>query len=203
MAKDYVKKSPAKRPWIFRQLALLSTSFLCGYLTATVFDLTSLTTWVDTHIFKTTPVTEVHTAIKSPSVKPKFEFYTLLAKDNHAKFQKPTPPPAPDVSTSNPVAQSKALTQQLHASIAAASSKSKEAFLIQIAAFNKSQDAEQLKASLVLGGFDATISPILKGSVYWYRVSVGPFSSRMEAEAAQGAIAKKERIKGLIRKVDV
>ena len=79
----------------------------------------------------------------------------------------------------------------------------KEAFLIQIAAFNKRQDAEHLKALLVLRGFDVTVSPFIKENINWYRVIVGPLPSRAEAEKAQIAVAKSERMKGMIRKINV
>jgi cell division protein FtsN len=251
MAKDYVKKRPVKqRRSIPKQLVALLTSFLCGYLTATIFDFTSLSAWLNQHVLtaKEAPAEKKKVA-KQHIVKPKFEFYTLLAKDNTPSIttnrtmatnvrnqQAATPQLLPNLAmqgaalqgASNKQAQPQAITgQRVPASSMAQSPNqvvstqpgqaelsndkatllttrhAREAFLIQIAAFNRRQDAEHLKASLALRGFDVTISSFLKNNVNWYRVVVGPFPSRVEAERAQVAVARSERMKGMIRKIDV
>ncbi|MGQ3888059.1 SPOR domain-containing protein [Legionella sp. CNM-1927-20] len=250
MAKDYVKKRPVRqRRNVPKQLVTLLASFLCGYLTATVFDFTSLSAWINQHVLKNKEVpVEKKKVAKQQVVKPKFEFYTLLAKDNtppgstanritvaSAKNQQSSLPqllpnsamqgaalqgagnvqqtqPQAVIGQRSPItspaqlsnqqARQAAITIDNKATLLAAR-HTKEAFLIQIAAFNRRQDAEHLKASLVLRGFDVTISPILKNNVNWYRVVVGPFPSRAEAEKAQLAVARSERMKGMIRKVDV
>ncbi|STX28093.1 Sporulation domain-containing protein [Legionella beliardensis] len=248
MAKDYVRKRHVRqRSNVPKQLVMLLTSFLCGYLTATVFDFTSLTTWVNKNVLNSDKPSEVKKVVKHQSVKPKFEFYTLLAKDNSppmpsnrvmanskssrqtvssplsstnlatqgaavqgATTAQPTlPQPAFNQRGASSLAQ--ATTQQSRQLLNSVDNKpimptnrhAKEAFLIQIAAFNKRQDAEHLKASLVLRGFDVAISPFLKENINWYRVVVGPFPSRAEAEKAQLAVARSERMKGMIRKIDV
>ncbi|STX50576.1 Sporulation domain-containing protein [Legionella busanensis] len=250
MAKDYVKRPVRQRRNVPKQLVTLLASFLCGYLTATVFDFTSLSAWLNQHVLKNQelPAEKIQVA-KQQIVKPKFEFYTLLAKDNNippastnnritvasVRNQQPTIPQllpnsamqgaalqgagnaqqtqsqtvvgqrAPINSTTQPS------NQQVRQAVVPVDNKenllatrhSREAFLIQIAAFNRRQDAEHLKAALVLRGFDVAISPILKNNINWYRVVVGPFPSRAEAEKAQIAVARSEHMKGMIRKIDV
>ena len=77
----------------------------------------------------------------------------------------------------------------------------KKSYLIQVAAYNKRQDAERLKAMLVLTGFSATISTTQRQTVTWYRVTVGPYNSRLDAEKAQKLVMQGEHMKGIIREI--
>lgn len=88
MAKDYRKKFPTPRNkksgGASKQLSLVFLSFLCGYLSSSIVDLNSLSTWVHTTMLakgKNTAQTQ-QVAQQAPLPKPKFEFYTLLAKDH-------------------------------------------------------------------------------------------------------------------------
>lgn len=248
MTKDYVRKRQIRqRSNVPKQSVMLLTSFLCGYLTATVFDFTSLTTWFNKNILNHNRLhshSEAKKVAKRQVVKPKFEFYTLLAKDNsppspsnraiaanNASYQA-TPQssptnlaiqdavqsaknagqalPQPVFNQKTPSAQTSLTAQQVrqlaitdNKLVGSANRRAKEAYLIQVAAFNKHQDAEHLKVSLLLHGFDVKVSPFLKENVNWYRVIVGPFPSRAQALKAQIAVAKSERMKGMIRKIDV
>lgn len=232
MARDYVRKRENQKPKSSapRQILLVLASFLGGYLTATVFDVTSLTAWVNQHMATKNP--KVIAAAPPPvkkaePPKPKFEFYTLLSKDNSAPLaNRPMPmtvaksAPGPVPSSPNTSAQiANAISNSASVPVANAipnvavrdskpvstetsGSKGREAYLLQIASFNKKPDAERLKASLVLRGFDIVISPTAHGTVTWYRVIAGPFYSRAEAEKAQITVARSEKMKGMIRKMD-
>ncbi|MCA0403625.1 MAG: SPOR domain-containing protein [Proteobacteria bacterium] len=79
--------------------------------------------------------------------------------------------------------------------------QAKETFLIQIASFRNRQDAEKLKASLILKGFDVNVAMATQNQANWYRVIVGPFASRNDAMKTQNILARNERIQGMIRKV--
>ncbi len=58
-------------------------------------------------------------------------------------------------------------------------------YLLQAVSFRKSEDAERLRARLLLSGMDAfTERTSVNGSV-WYRVLVGPFSNKTELNRAQ------------------
>lgn len=224
MAKDYVRRRESrKRSNAPRQFLLVLASFLGGYLTATVFDFTSLTAWINKQVLahQNPQQPEIKPVAKKPEPpKPKFEFYTLLAKDssvptvnrplpatvakaNPSTVEPMTNPSAASVSTTNPhpldigVVESKPVTASANPA-----AHGKESYLLQIASFNKRPDAEHLKASLTLHGFDVIISPTAHGNVTWYRVIVGPFNSRSDAEKAQITVAKSERMKGMIRKMD-
>ena len=78
---------------------------------------------------------------------------------------------------------------------------SRESYMIQIASFNKRQDAEHLKASLALRGFSVVISSVQRQTVLWYRVTIGPFNSRTDAEKAQVIVRQSEHMNGIIKRI--
>ena len=58
-------------------------------------------------------------------------------------------------------------------------------YLLQAVSFRKSEDAERLRARLLLSGMDAfTERTSVNGSI-WYRVLVGPFPNKTELNRAQ------------------
>ena len=87
--------------------------------------------------------------------------------------------------------------------VAVSKQVSKETYMIQVAAVTRRQDAERLKASLTLKGYGVMIISPSETKVNWYRVVIGPFHSRSEAEKAQLNVARSEHIQGVIRKLDV
>lgn len=216
MAKDYGKKRtvPQRRQGP-RHFIVMLVSFLSGYLSATFFDFASLTHWMNTHFVKSPTANPAKISMKEPSVpKPKFEFYTLLSKDTNPSVmarEKPASASAIQAVPANPIHASvsvpAAMASGQHELATNAkknlpsSNDPKENYIIQIAAFNKRQDAEHLKASLVLRGFDVNIMPILKQNMTWFRVTIGPFSTRKDAENAQYIVSRSERMVGMIRKI--
>lgn len=220
MAKDYGRRKPMRQKSSApKQLFWVLASFLCGYLTATVFDFTSLSSWVNTNILanRNGEKPQAQAVAKQAELpKPKFEFYTLLAKDRSAQppLNRPTAPvqakpagqPALPTAAPTPLASNR---QQQPATVAVTESKpvatanlSKGSYLIQIASFKNRQDAERMKAALTLKGFDVNVAMTSQQQVNWFRVIVGPFNSRMAAEKVQLALAQSERIQGMIRKME-
>ena len=195
MAKDFKKNKKPQRPrrhtspWL-----LVLTAFFCGYLSGSLFDVSQLGGWLNARIAqvsqnKTEPQT-LATQAKLP--KPKFEFYTLLTQNEaippvqSPKAAAPHPPASPPIAAKRPLAQQK---------------KAKANFVVQLASFHQKKDAEQMKAELILKGFSATIESINRQNRQWYRVVMGPFSDRIEAEKAQVAVARSEHTMGLVRKM--
>jgi cell division protein FtsN len=74
----------------------------------------------------------------------------------------------------------------------------KGSYQIQVASFNRRADAEHLKASLVMRGFDVGIVPVNQRNMTWFRVIVGPFGSRVDADKAQAMITRVEHMKGIV-----
>ena len=234
MARDYDRRRDSRKQKSngLKQIVWVFISFVTGYLTAAVFDLNSLEHWLNSNI-----LANANNKAKGPQAvvakqeapKPKFEFYTLLAKDpNKAATlpktvavveQKPiaqvATPPQPLLTTNAraqaptavkpvttaPVAVATAQPVAITKPVLPVASIAKESFLIQIASFKNRQDAEKLKASLILKGFDVNVSMATQQQVNWYRVIVCPFSSRNEAQKTQSILARNERINGMIRKV--
>lgn len=224
MAKDYGRRRPTRqKSSLPKQLFWLLASFLGGYLAATVFDFTSLSSWINAHILTKHPsLKQAEVAIKEPVLpKPKFEFYTLLTKDGSkpVAVMQPSKPtssqPAAAASAaatktsspspSAPAAQTPAINKVVVSEakpLPITAALSKETYLIQIAAFKNRQDAEHMKATLILKGFDVSVVATSPQQGAWFRVIVGPFNSRVAAEKAQVNLAQNERIKGMIRKMD-
>ncbi len=57
-------------------------------------------------------------------------------------------------------------------------------YLIQAASFQNQDDADTLRAQLLLNGLPAATKPVTVGDKPWYRVTVGPFPSSVESGRA-------------------
>lgn len=79
----------------------------------------------------------------------------------------------------------------------------KLAYNVQLAAFRTRQDAEKLKATLLLKGFEVNVNAVPSSTGTWFRVMVGPFASLAQAKRTQVVLAQRERMNGMIRKADV
>lgn len=219
------------------QLLLVLVCFLLGYLSASVFDFTSLSSWVNTKVLaKRTWTAATKAPVQQAQLpKPKFEFYTLLANEHpEAKTSlatsvqanaptKALPSSAPQpmqLALSAPVAKQSNLVnlpppkitpplQQSPPHVVLAkpvpalgTSTNRGSYLVQVGAFRNNQEAQRMKAALVLKGFIVNVTVINQQNTNWYRVSMGPFASRPLALKAQMAVARSEHIVGMIRKMD-
>lgn len=93
--------------------------------------------------------------------KPRFEFYKILPSG-----QEPTPAPA----------DAKPAPAQAAQPAAAAPVPSAEAFYLQAGAFQKSTDADNLKAKLALMGLETSLQEVnIPEKGVMHRVRVGPF----------------------------
>lgn len=219
MAKEYGKRNSARNKGnVSKPLLLVLVSFLFGYLSASVFDYTSLSSWVNRQLAQHLgPTAAKLTPQQAQLPKPKFEFYTLLASEHNSGEQVATAAPtivAPTTQaltpatpgTVNPAAnkpaQVAAVITGKPVSIPPPAVVSKGTYLVQVAAFKSRQEAERMKASLVLKGFSVSITSINQRNMNWYRVNLGPYASRDQAAKAQGAVSRSERIVGMIRKMD-
>ncbi|ASQ46879.1 SPOR domain-containing protein [Legionella clemsonensis] len=224
MAKDYGKRRQGRQKSSApKQFLWIVASFLCGYLTANIFDFSSLNNWVHKNVLaQDEPEPQPKAVAKQETLpKPKFEFYTLLAKDHSpptvlprpalATPAKPAmPPQSSQIAAPVTVAKAPAMTSQVKAPVTEAkpltattiTNKLKESYLVQMASFKNKQEAERLKASLTLRGFDVHIVAASPQQGGWFRVILGPYKSKMEAEKIQLAVAHSEHIKGIVRKLD-
>ncbi|MDR3443234.1 MAG: SPOR domain-containing protein [Legionella sp.] len=216
MAREYSSRRPSKAQRSApRQFLVVTITFLLGYLTATVFDAETLTRWINAQVTAHQETNNVHEKPQAQQQaklppKPKFEFYTLLADDKAAVSQPATPSQTITVATK--AAQLRAQQSVAAATAATTTVASKPAeiksviaaapsgnYLVQVASFKARQDAEEMKGLLILKGFSVYISPIshpTRGN--WFRVVVGPYSNRNLAQQAQGTLAQREHLRGVI-----
>lgn len=230
MAGHYRKKSaPRQRGNLLGQLLVLVVVFVAGYLCASLYDLASVTSWVGSQVLANNSAVIINkpSVQQAQLPKPKFEFYTLLANDQVVSAAPTTstssPPPS---STVAPTAVLPVKVLPLHeplAPVAAVATKSpapvvlaekiptllasrkdmdKDTYLVQVGSFKNMQEAERMKVALVMKGFDVKIAAIRQQNISWYRVIIGPFASRNQAQQAQMAFARREHIMGMIRKMD-
>ena len=66
-------------------------------------------------------------------------------------------------------------------------------YLLQAGSFLRREDADAMRAELLLEGMDATLSAVRrKGGGAWHRVLVGPFANRTEMRRARTKLREKD-----------
>lgn len=63
-------------------------------------------------------------------------------------------------------------------------------YVLQVASFQKPQDADALKAKLTLEGLDTSIQQFSNKGETWYRVLVGPFNDQKKMNLAKTTLAQ-------------
>lgn len=263
-----------------------SVSFLIGYLVAHVYDVNKIGNIAQEQFFPHRTSSQPIVAEKPQEPpKPKFEFYTLLSKDDKARAERSHRYRPQDVQPSqlaqiqartqdskaaqtnnalaqqaavmaSPATDAKALQERIAPAVEAAPTQAvveakpvslptpesfkerlgeheaalpkpnlpmqtmpvaqkpsqpesikkplfaKDAYTVQVAAFNRLADAEKMKNTLGQRGYRALIAPLPQGSVTWYRVQVGPFPNVASAENARMQLERYAHLRGMIRKMD-
>jgi len=114
---------------------------------------------------------------KPPEPKTRFDFYKIL--------------PGEEAVTGNELGQG-----------AAQGAGSRTVYYLQAGAFQKSSDADNLKARLALAGMEAQIqTATLPDSSIWHRVRLGPYGNAQELDKAQNML-KLNKIDGAVIKVN-
>lgn len=101
---------------------------------------------------------------KTEPETPRFDFYHML-KENEV--------PVPEVEGTG--------TQ--------AAAEPPKSYILQVASFRKSEDAEQLKVELILLNLEARAESVtVRNGEQWHRVLVGPFDSRSKLSKARSTL---------------
>lgn len=148
------------------------------------------------------PVKEIETKNEpSREIGPRFDFYTLLPNMN-VEVQDLSNKTS---SLNTPEAKTPSKKSQLISTPTSKSeTKPNEAFIIQVASFRSHQQAESLKASLALSGYETNIQPITIGANdTWYRLYLGPYPDRNSAENAQAKLESEQKMNSLVMKINV
>jgi cell division protein FtsN len=66
----------------------------------------------------------------------------------------------------------------------------KEPVFLQAGSFQKSNDAEGVKANLALIGLDASVQQVMVQDKVWYRVRLGPYAKTEEANRVRAELAR-------------
>ena len=80
---------------------------------------------------------------------------------------------------------------EIYASSPEPAAEADEEIVLQAASFRSRDDAERLRAALLLMDLPASTSSITLSSGPWYRVTVGPFERKVEAERALTRLREK------------
>lgn len=192
------KKTPSN--W-FKAIGLCLFAFAVGYLTATT---PGFWGWIDdgiSNIFTKDAPRKIHeVAEKKQNIpKPKFEFYTMLTKeqeDEHKLAQ------TSEVEVSLPI-KPKVIDHSKNALEPTKSMhKARKSYKLQVASFKVQTDAEKMKASLILKGYDVFIVEATINGGNWYRVMVGEAENFNEAKKLQATFARNEHVVGVIHRME-
>lgn len=196
------KRSTTRIRGFLKQMTLLLLVFLLGYMTASVERGTHIKQWFMVQWFDQHVSTSSFSAQQAALPKPKFEFYTLLAKDSVKQQNQPVLAAAKPILTATTDLASKLVAVNSMPATSLQTS-TKETYLVQLASFKHLPEADRLKALLVMKGFPVSIANTTQKGLPWYRVVMGPFNSKVQAQQAQSAFARREHLMGMVRRIDV
>lgn len=176
----------SKQPTSSGVLSIL-LSFFIGYAIAHVFDINFIGRQLD-HVMNDGKQTKIQQAQTKPILpKPKFEYYSLLKKEGHANVNSQKKSNI-EVTQANPLAPIK---QEDHI------------YVLQLASYYKKEDAERMKAELILQGHSASIEEFKTKKRIIYRLMIGPFKRKTEAEKEQVDLARQLNVMGMIRQTQL
>lgn len=138
--------------------------------------------------------------------KPKFEFYTILPESEGIVPPTPEQPvTAAPLTAAQQEQQRKAEAERAQAildgktpppriepptpSTAPANQSGKVLYFLQAGSFPTKDQAETVRAKLIMSGQDVRIEQGLVGDKTWHRVMVGPFASQDQLKSAQTQLA--------------
>ena len=121
---------------------------------------------------------------KNKDWDPNAPLYGKSPAANAPAADKPVPNPAAIPPPASPAESSSA---DPLGDLALSKTQSADAFyyFVQVGAFNGSEEAQTQRAKLALGGFDPKISEREQNGKIVYRVRLGPFETKTDAEDAQ------------------
>jgi cell division protein FtsN len=197
---------PAVKGSKLSQFLWILGAYIAGYFSSGMIDPVGMKRWFQVTVIeglyqKNAP--KILTEAPPPPPKPKLEFYTLLTKgDEELAVASGAPSSSAAASSSSPTPSTKPeLKSVSNPTLASApDSVEKAVYTLQLAALNNRDDAEKMKAQLAIKGIIVQIARIEKDHQPWFRIYVGPYSTRAEVEQVQQNILKSQRISGMIRK---
>jgi cell division protein FtsN len=136
------------------------------------------------------------TPTNSQNLQTQFDFYNVLPNKSQNS-------PAPTVSptTTSPTTVSPGPAQTSSSAATSTSKATTGSYAVQIATMSKSSDADQLKAQLLLLGFDVNVTPVTKNGQTLERVWIGPFTNKNDAVGTQKQLQQNQITSKLLKLV--
>ena len=119
---------------------------------------------------------QTHTEVDQP----RFHFYTML---QNMQEQNQSPSSRPEARTPTLTLKQPELPQY--------------EYHVQVGSFSKKDDANKLKAQLILDGYNVQLDQVKVKQVLWYRVQIGPFTSQQIAQQKQKEL-EEQKIHGTL-----
>lgn len=117
-------------------------------------------------------------AVDEPDSQPRFDFYQLL-KQSEVTVD-PAPLPREDIAREDP---------------------EKIEYVLQVGSFKNPDDADRLRAQLLLLNLDASVETVkVRNAETWHRVLVGPFPDRGSMNKARGTLADNKMTSLLLKR---
>lgn len=189
----------------FKMFLIFVIVFCFGYFGGNLYDFNHLKELFNKLTSQNTPVKKTVVNKKEPN----YEFYTMLQNEinhptqtasNNNKNNLSHKPVANNKKEVNKVVATSSVNKNNTNKVSAGSKKS--SYLVQAASFKYREEAQRMKASLILKGFPANVIVITRDQTNWYRVMIGPYVSKEQAQKVNVAIARSEHITGMVRKMD-
>jgi len=178
MAKDYAKKQLKKSAtvptWLWLVFGLLIGLIIASIVVYNYGILIADNVSKGKHI---SSKGNIHSSLSSSSniPKPRFDFYTILPKNNNNPQLR---------ANDNPMLQRPSQTQNL------TTSHDNNCYYLQVASFKHFSEADRLKAELTLLGYSTHIENKHYNHQTWYRVRIGPFDDLKQANQESKHLAE-------------
>lgn len=160
--------SPSRWPWLL--IGFLGGGFLTSYLHHKQI----LPDFFPKH---TPSITAKPQAAPIKKV-PQFDFYTILKGEQKEQVQRPKPTKMHTSARGTETTATKAPVPEKVL-------PTKASYFLQAAALRDPKDADQLKAQLILAGYNVEIKKISRNKTTWFRVLIGPYHDKSSAEIAK------------------
>lgn len=197
MAKDYAKKGSRKEKvssgglrikWFFvgSFFGFIAATFIFIYQQQVMQQIVSLRDQANKH--PTKQVVKKKKSVKESVTHkraPQFDFYDILPDGPAKSVKKNTPKHA-------------AVKKK---SIETKNKGNSNSYMIQVASMSTPEEADQLKAKLILAGYSTKVSKVVSNRRAWYRVMVGPYVDSKQAKRAQQAIRDQQHLDSLLLKI--
>ncbi len=135
------------------------------------------------------------TPTQEQPAKPKYDFYTLLPESEvilppEAPKPEPPKPVTPEEAAKIDTARAEAaLNGQVPPPPPLVAKAPVTQFFLQAGSFRKQQEAEKVRAQIILLGQDVRVENVTVRDEDWYRVLVGPFANREQLGQAQKTLS--------------